>query len=94
MHDEHANLNNPFVKQASKDDAIFVIFKDRKFETQRKISKRFSEWKWSEVMNLDDSDNNDKEEELENTVDSSTNQKTKLKIPRVSIQKRNRFHAV
>ncbi|KAF5787334.1 hypothetical protein HanXRQr2_Chr10g0451571 [Helianthus annuus] len=67
---------------------------DRKFETQRKRSKRLSEWKWSEIINLDDSEDNDKEEELEDTVDSSTNQKTRLKLPRVSIQKRNRFHAV
>ena len=74
--------------------SIFVLFKDRKFETQRKRSKRLSEWKWSEVINLDDSEDNDKEEELEDTADSSTNQKTRLKIPRVSIQKRNRFHAV
>ncbi|KAF5773388.1 hypothetical protein HanXRQr2_Chr13g0588071 [Helianthus annuus] len=69
-------------------------FKDRKFETQRKSSKRLSEWKWSVVINLDDSDDNDKEKELEDTANSSTNQKTRLKIPRVSIHKRNRFHAV
>ncbi|KAF5795045.1 hypothetical protein HanXRQr2_Chr08g0335171 [Helianthus annuus] len=64
------------------------------FESQRKRSKRLSQWKWSEVINLDDSEDNNKEEELEDTADSNTNQKTRLKIPRVSIQKRNRFHAV
>ncbi|MFS7980093.1 hypothetical protein Hanom_Chr10g00935281 [Helianthus anomalus] len=64
LHDEHANLNNPVVEQASKDDsdksvdiisygAMFSPYKsnlqrdfseeDRKFETQRKRSKRLSE---------------------------------------------------
>ncbi|KAJ0480985.1 hypothetical protein HanIR_Chr13g0637691 [Helianthus annuus] len=37
---------------------------DQKFETQRKRSERLSEWKWSKVINLDDSEENDKEEEL------------------------------
>ncbi|KAJ0857322.1 hypothetical protein HanRHA438_Chr13g0588751 [Helianthus annuus] len=108
LHDEHANLNNPFVEKASS-VLILLVFKyylcgdgdksvdiisygamfssyksnlqrefskdDRKFETQRKRSKRLSEWKWSEVINLDDSEDNDKEEELEDTADSSTNQK-------------------
>ncbi|MFS7995020.1 hypothetical protein Hanom_Chr12g01112961 [Helianthus anomalus] len=31
---------------------------DRKFETQRKRSKRLFERKWSEVINLDDSKDN------------------------------------
>ncbi|KAJ0581915.1 hypothetical protein HanHA300_Chr04g0146531 [Helianthus annuus] len=71
-HDEHANLNNPFVEQASKDygdksvdiisyGAMFSPYKsnlqrefseeNRKFETQKKRSKRLSEWKWSDVIN-------------------------------------------
>ncbi|KAJ0937395.1 hypothetical protein HanRHA438_Chr03g0141711 [Helianthus annuus] len=58
---------------------------DRKYESQRKRFKRLSEWKWSEVINLDDSEEDDKEEELEDTVDSSTKKKTELKIPQVSI---------
>ncbi|KAJ0702306.1 hypothetical protein HanPI659440_Chr14g0527981 [Helianthus annuus] len=49
---------------------------EQKFETQRKISKRLSEWKWSEVNNLDDSEHHDKEDVLEDTADSSTNQNT------------------
>ncbi|KAJ0803063.1 hypothetical protein HanPI659440_Chr03g0135811 [Helianthus annuus] len=121
LHDEHANLNNQVVEQAS-NVLILLVFKmivikvlilflmvqclvitslifnmnlvKRSFETQRKRFKRLSEWKWSEVINLDDSEDNVKEEELEDTTDSSINQNTRLKIPRVSIQKRNGFHAV
>ncbi|KAF5782130.1 hypothetical protein HanRHA438_Chr11g0504601 [Helianthus annuus] len=66
---------------------------DRTFEAQRKRYKRLSEWKWSQVINLDDSKEDDKEEELEDTTDSSSKKKTELKIPQVSIQKRNRFHS-
>ncbi|KAJ0948405.1 hypothetical protein HanRHA438_Chr01g0026821 [Helianthus annuus] len=66
---------------------------DRKYESQRKRSKRLTEWKWSQVINLDDSEEDDKEEELEDTADSSAKKKTELKIPQVSIQKRNRFHS-
>ncbi|MFS8033110.1 hypothetical protein Hanom_Chr17g01565601 [Helianthus anomalus] len=67
---------------------------DQKFETQRKRYERLSEWKWSAVINLDDSEDNYKEEQLEDTPDSKTNQKTRLKVHPVSIQKRNEFHAV
>ncbi|KAM0046934.1 hypothetical protein Hdeb2414_s0009g00322421 [Helianthus debilis subsp. tardiflorus] len=65
---------------------------DLKYESQRKRPKRLSEWKWSQVINLYDSEEDDKEE-LEDTTDSSTKKKTELKIPQVSIQKRNIFHS-
>ncbi|MFS7979663.1 hypothetical protein Hanom_Chr10g00930391 [Helianthus anomalus] len=65
---------------------------DKKCEAQRKRYKRLSEWKWSDVVDLDDSDDDDKSEEFKDTADS--NDKTRLKIPRVSIQKRNRYHEV
>ncbi|KAJ0717067.1 putative malate dehydrogenase [Helianthus annuus] len=48
---------------------------DRKYENQKKRSKRLSEWKWVEVINLDDSENDEKEDELDDTADSSTNKK-------------------
>ncbi|MFS7929824.1 hypothetical protein Hanom_Chr04g00336961 [Helianthus anomalus] len=49
---------------------------NQKFETQTKRSKRLSGWKWSEFINLDDSNDNNKENELEDTADSKTNKKT------------------
>ncbi|KAJ0481918.1 hypothetical protein HanIR_Chr13g0648161 [Helianthus annuus] len=48
---------------------------DRKYENQKKRSKRLSEWKWVEVINLDDSEDDEKEDELDDTADSSTNKK-------------------
>ncbi|KAJ0525671.1 putative transcription factor interactor and regulator CCHC(Zn) family [Helianthus annuus] len=48
---------------------------DRKYENQKKRSKRLSEWKWVEVINLDDSEDDEKENELDDTADSSTNKK-------------------
>ncbi|KAJ0699558.1 hypothetical protein HanOQP8_Chr10g0357191 [Helianthus annuus] len=48
---------------------------DRKYENQKKRSKRLSKWKWVEVINLDDSEDDEKEDELDDTADSSTNKK-------------------
>ncbi|MFS7888954.1 hypothetical protein Hanom_Chr00s000002g01601101 [Helianthus anomalus] len=66
---------------------------DRTCEAQRMRYKRLSEWKWSQVINLDDSEEDDKKEELEDTADSSAKKKTELKILQVSIQNKNRFHS-
>ncbi|MFS7986585.1 hypothetical protein Hanom_Chr11g01012091 [Helianthus anomalus] len=38
------------------------IEEDRKCEAQRKRYKRLSEWKWSDMVDLDDSDDDDKAE--------------------------------
>ncbi|KAJ0494348.1 hypothetical protein HanIR_Chr12g0596451 [Helianthus annuus] len=37
---------------------------DRKYENQKKRSMRLSEWKWVDVINLDDSEDDEKEDEI------------------------------
>uniref|UniRef100_A0A251U558 Uncharacterized protein n=1 Tax=Helianthus annuus TaxID=4232 RepID=A0A251U558_HELAN len=104
LHEEHASKDHGDKSiEIISHGAMFSPYKsnlqrefseeDRKYESQRKRSKRLSEWKWSEVISLDDSEEDDQEEELEDTTDSSIKKKTELKFPQVSIQKRNRFHS-